>query len=249
MTAEPIIKTEGLYRTFQMGNNKFNALAGVDLEIARNSFCFVMGPSGSGKSTLLHLTGGLDRPTSGKLIVNGTDIAQMDENQLSHYRQKTIGFVFQSFNLVPGLSVLENIAFPMRFNGTPVKQRQQIASQLMEQVELQPWAHHRPHELSGGQQQRVAMARALVNDPAIILADEPTGNLDSKSGDVIMELLSRFHQSGKTILVVTHDFRLTKYATQVIQLLDGKVVNGNSHNAAAESPKANTTQPTLEGQV
>ncbi|MEM5775344.1 MAG: ABC transporter ATP-binding protein [Anaerolineaceae bacterium] len=242
--AEPIIKTEGLFRTFQMGTNKFNALAGVDLTIKKNSFCFVMGPSGSGKSTLLHLIGGLDRPTSGKLIVTGTDIAQMDENQLSLYRQKTIGFVFQAFNLVPGLSALENIAFPMRFNGTPVKKRHQIASTLLEQVELQQWAFHRPHELSGGQQQRVAMARALVNDPAIILADEPTGNLDSKSGDLIMELLSNFHKSGKTILVVTHDFRLTKHATQVVQLLDGKVVNGDTNGQ-----QTNITHPTLEGQV
>ncbi|MCE5209282.1 MAG: ABC transporter ATP-binding protein [Chloroflexi bacterium] len=241
---DPIIKTEGLFRTFQMGANKLHALAGIDLVIERNSFCFVMGPSGSGKSTLLHLIGGLDRPSAGRLLVTGTDIAQMDENQLSHYRQKTIGFVFQAFNLVPGLSALENIAFPMRFNGTPVRKRNEIATSLLEKVELEKWAHHRPHELSGGQQQRVALARALVNDPAIILADEPTGNLDSKSGDRIMELLSEFQQSGKTILVVTHDFRLTKYATQVIHLLDGRVVNGE---IAAE--KQGVVQSTLEEQV
>lgn len=241
---DPIIKTEGLVRTFQMGSNKLNALAGVDLEIERNSFCFVMGPSGSGKSTLLHVVGGLDRPTAGRLLVAGIDIAQMDENQLSHYRQKTIGFVFQSFNLVPGLSALENIAFPMRFNGTPVKSRNQIAMRLLEKVELEKWAHHRPHELSGGQQQRVALARALVNDPAIILADEPTGNLDSKSGDNIMEMLEEFHKSGKTILVVTHDIRQTKFATHVVHLLDGRVVNGKS---AAE--KQSAAQTTVEGQV
>jgi putative ABC transport system ATP-binding protein len=239
-----IIQTIGLVRTFQMGSVRFNALAGVDLQIERNAFCFVMGPSGSGKSTLMHLIGGLDRPTSGKLLVNGVDIAQMDENQLSHYRQRTIGFVFQAFNLVPGLSALENIAFPMRFNGTPVKKRKEIAANLLSRVELDAWAHHRPHELSGGQQQRIAMARALVNDPDIILADEPTGNLDSKSGDMIMEMLSSFHQSGKTILVVTHDFRLTKYATQVISLLDGKVVNGDMPTTEQE-----IKQSAPEGQV
>ncbi len=220
-----IIQTEGLYRTFQMGANTLNALAGVDLTIEENSFCLVMGPSGSGKSTLMHLIGGLDRPTNGRIQVAGKYIDQMDENQLSRYRQQTIGFVFQSFNLVPGLTALENIAFPMRFNGTPIRKRNVIAQELLEQVELGKWASHRPNELSGGQQQRVALARALVNHPAIILADEPTGNLDTKSGDAVLDMLSRFHKSGKTILVVTHDNRLVKYATHVIRLLDGKVVN------------------------
>jgi putative ABC transport system ATP-binding protein len=222
---QAIIQSESLFRTFQMGSNTLHALAGVALTIEHNAFCLVMGPSGSGKSTLLHLIGGLDRPTSGRLCVNGQDIDRLDENQLSRYRQQTIGFVFQSFNLVPGLNAQENIAFPMRFNGTPVSRRMQIAMDLLDQMDLGNWAHHRPNELSGGQQQRIALARALVNDPAIILADEPTGNLDTKSGDRILEMLSEIHQRGKTILVVSHDSRLTRYATQVIHLLDGRVVN------------------------
>jgi len=223
---ESIIQTSGLYRTFQMGANLLHALAGLDLSIEQNAFCLVMGPSGSGKSTLLHMIGGLDRPTSGRLFVRGQDLVKMDENQLSQYRQQTVGFVFQSFNLVPGLTAQENIAFPMRFNGTPRRRRSQVALSLLEQVGLDRWAHHRPNELSGGQQQRVALARALVNNPELILADEPTGNLDTKSGDLILELLSEIHRRGKTILVVTHDHRLIRYATQVINLLDGRVIQG-----------------------
>ena len=233
-----IVETEGLYRTFQMGETQLDALADVSLHIQQGSFCLIMGPSGSGKSTLLHLIGGLDRPTAGRIRVGGRYIDQMDENTLSHYRREMIGFVFQSFNLIPGLNALENIAFPLLFNGTSTRKRNVAARELLEQVELSNWAFHRPHELSGGQQQRVALARALVNNPAIILADEPTGNLDTKSGERILQLLSRFHSSGKTVLVVSHDSRLVKFATQVISLLDGRVTDGAETKAGKNRSSA-----------
>jgi putative ABC transport system ATP-binding protein len=236
-----IIETEGLYRTFQMGETSLNALEDVNLRIAERSFCLIMGPSGSGKSTLLHLIGGLDRPTAGRIRVGGKYIDQMDENILSHYRRESIGFVFQSFNLIPGLNALENIAFPMVFDGTAKRKRNAIARELLDQVELGNWALHRPNELSGGQQQRVALARALVNNPAIILADEPTGNLDTKSGERILEMLSQFHRSGKTVLVVSHDSRLVKFANQVVSLLDGKVTNGSEPGSSKNHTNRNST--------
>jgi len=228
--SSPIIHTQNLFRTFQVGATSLNALADVNLTIAVNSFCLIMGPSGSGKSTLLHLIGGLDRPTNGRIFVAGKFIDQLDENALAHYRRQTVGFVFQSFNLIPGMSALENIEFPMRFNGTPMHRRRNVAQSLIKQVELENWSAHRPNELSGGQQQRIALARALVNDPQILLADEPTGNLDTTSGDKIMQLFAQLHHDGKTVVVVSHDYRLMKFATIVINLLDGRVVSENDNN-------------------
>ncbi len=221
-----------LRKTYQMGRQKVHALDGVHLSLEANTFQAVMGPSGSGKSTLLYLLGGLDRPTDGQIVVNGQSISAMDENELAHYRQRTIGFIFQSFNLIPTLSALENVAFPMRFARVPRRQRAVRAYELLARVGLADRIHHKPAELSGGQQQRVAIARALVNDPQLILADEPTGNLDTASGASIMQLLAELHQNGRTVLVVTHDPRMTAYATHTVHMLDGRIVSDEEYAAA-----------------
>jgi len=226
------IAITNLRKTYQMGREKVHALDGVDLTVEPNSFVTVMGPSGSGKSTLLYLIGGLDRPTSGQIVVNDQAIQTIDENALARYRRRTIGFVFQSFNLIPTLSALDNVAFPMRFARTPRRQRQARAYELLQKVGLGDRLYHKPTELSGGQQQRVAIARALVNNPELILADEPTGNLDSSSGSSIMELLSDLNQNGRTVLVVTHDPRMAAYATRTVYMLDGRIVTDAEYQAA-----------------
>ena len=228
-----IIRVESLRKTYQMGVQSVNALDGIDVEIQSSAFSVIMGPSGSGKSTLLHLMGGLDRPTSGKIEVNGQAIELLDENQLAVYRRQMIGFIFQSFNLIASMTALENVAFPMRFSRTPRQERLERARDLLKQVGLEDRAHHRPTELSGGQQQRVAVARALVNNPQLILADEPTGNLDSASGVSIMQMLAHLHQSGRTVVVVTHDPRMKHFCTHTVYLLDGKVVDEAAFEAAA----------------
>ncbi|MCQ3936062.1 MAG: ABC transporter ATP-binding protein [Chloroflexi bacterium] len=222
---EPLIRVSGLKRYYEMGGTIVRALDGVDLEILPHTFTVVMGPSGSGKSSLLYLLGGLDRPTAGEISVNGERLDQMDENALALFRRKTMGFIFQSFNLVASMTALENVAFPMQFAGIPPALRNEKSKTLLEQVGLSDRSHHKPSELSGGQQQRVAVARALVNDPLLIFADEPTGNLDSQSGVTVMQVLSDLHKSGRTVLVVTHDPRMTRFATNKIFLLDGKVVS------------------------
>ena len=216
-----------------MGRQKVNALAGVDLEIQEGSLTVVMGPSGSGKSTLLYLLGGLDRPTSGSIRVGGTVLDRMDENDLGLYRRKQVGFIFQSFNLISSMTALQNVTFPMRFVGLSRDARKKRAAKLLHQVGLANRAHHLPTELSGGQQQRVAVARALVNNPPLILADEPTGNLDTSSGYSIMKLLSRLHQEGHTIVVVTHDIRMRQFASETIYLLDGLIVSESEYDAAS----------------
>lgn len=207
-----------------MGENEVIALNKINVDIPKGSFTVIMGPSGSGKSTLLYLLGGLDWPTSGSLLVDGDEVAKMDENTLADYRQKKVGFIFQSFNLISSMPAEENIAFPLRFAGISKAQRLERSTELLEKVGLTDRIGHKPTELSGGQQQRVAVARALVNDPPLILADEPTGNLDSSSGFAIMELLSELQKGGKTVVVVTHDQRMTQFATNTIFLLDGNVV-------------------------
>ena len=222
---EPFIKITSLRKTYVMGQTQVHALAGVDLEIAEGTFTVVMGPSGSGKSTLLYLIGGLDRPTSGKIQVNGRSIESIDENQLAVYRRQQVGFIFQSFNLIASMSALQNVAFPMRFARINRRSRQVRAAELLKQVGLSDRIYHRPTELSGGQQQRVAVARALVNNPHLILADEPTGNLDTSSGSSIMQLLSELHRDGHTVLVVSHDSRMTAFATHKVFLLDGCIVS------------------------
>lgn len=229
---EPIVRIRFLEKHFEMGNTVVRALDGVDLEIAANTFTVVMGPSGSGKSTLLYLIGGLDRPTSGGIMVSGQHLEQMDENQLAEFRRRTVGFIFQSFNLIPSMSALNNVVFPMQFARVPLRERYPKAQELLERVGLSERGQHKPNELSGGQQQRVAVARALVNDPQLILADEPTGNLDTSSGNNIARLLSELHHSGRTVIVVTHDPRMLRYATHSVYLLDGRLVTEDEYQHA-----------------
>lgn len=215
-----------------MGNTRVDALAGVDLDIPRKSLTVVMGPSGSGKSTLLYLIGGLDRASSGSIEVDGQKLEEMDENVLALFRRNTVGFIFQSFNLISSMDSIENVAFPMRFAGIGSSERRKHALELLTRVGLEQRARHKPTELSGGQQQRVAIARALVNDPSLILADEPTGNLDRASGYSIMQVLSDLHKSGRTVLVVTHDPRMQHFATHTVFLLDGKTVSKSEYEEA-----------------
>ncbi|MBK8421554.1 MAG: ABC transporter ATP-binding protein [Anaerolineales bacterium] len=228
----PLIRIRALTKHYQMGGTIVRALDGVDLDIEAHTFTVVMGPSGSGKSSLLYLLGGLDRSTSGEISINEERLDQMDENALALFRRRTMGFIFQSYNLITSMNALENVAFPMQFTGTPVGERSEKSRRLLEQVGLSDRSHHRPSELSGGQQQRVAVARALVNNPSLILADEPTGNLDTTSGVAVMQLLSDLHRSGRTVLVVTHDPRMTRFATHKIFLLDGHVVSEAEYQSA-----------------
>lgn len=225
MENHSFISVAQLRKTYIMGNQKVHALAGVDLEIQAGSFTVIMGPSGSGKSTLLYLLGGLDRSTSGSIIFEGSFLEKMDENTLALYRRNKVGFIFQSFNLIQTMTALENVEFPMRFSGVSAAERRKRAIRLLNEVGLSKRALHRPTELSGGQQQRVAIARALVNNPPLILADEPTGNLDTGSGLSIVQTLSALHESGRTVVVVTHDARMTQFASNVIYLLDGMIVS------------------------
>jgi putative ABC transport system ATP-binding protein len=229
---DPLIQITDLKKHYQMGGTVVRALDGVSLEIQPHTFTIVMGPSGSGKSSLLYLLGGLDRSTSGQISIGGERLDQMDENALALFRRRAMGFIFQSYNLITSMNALENVAFPMQFNGVPASERNKRANQLLEQVGLADRSHHKPSELSGGQQQRVAVARALVNNPSLILADEPTGNLDTASGVTIMQMLSELHRSGRTVLVVTHDPRMTRFATHKIFLLDGHVVDEDEYQSA-----------------
>jgi putative ABC transport system ATP-binding protein len=229
----PFIRISNLTKHFQMGGTTVRALDGVDLDIPRKSFTVVMGPSGSGKSTLLYLLGGLDRPTSGQIAVNGQRLDEMDENKLALFRRQMVGFIFQSFNLIQSMTAEENVGFPMQFAGISPKVRLRRSKELLEQVGLADRGRHRPGELSGGQQQRVAAARALVNDPNLILADEPTGNLDTASGAGIMQLLADLHQSGRAVLVVSHDARMVRFATHKVFLLDGKAVSEKDYRLAS----------------
>jgi putative ABC transport system ATP-binding protein len=225
------IETKGLRKYFQIGDQEVRAIDGVDLSIERGTFTIVEGPSGSGKSTLLYLIGGLDHATGGKIQVDGESLDDMDANMLAVYRREKVGFIFQSYNLIASMTALDNVSFPLRFAGIRDRERNSRAMDLLELVGLENRAKHRPIELSGGQQQRVAIARALINNPALIVADEPTGNLDSRSGFQLMELLSDLHKEGRTILMVTHDSRMEKYAGSVIYLMDGRVASQNEFMA------------------
>jgi len=226
---DSFVETKDLNKIYPMGETEVRALSGLNVTIPAGSFTVVMGPSGSGKSTLLYLIGGLDWPTSGNILVGGEEIATMDENALAEYRRNKVGFIFQSFNLVANMTAEANVAFPLRFAGVKKKARVERAETLMDQVGLKDRIGHKPTELSGGQQQRVAIARALINDPPLILADEPTGNLDSTSGLAIIKLLDELRQAGKTILIATHDPRMLNYATHKIYLLDGRMVDENTY--------------------
>lgn len=227
-----------------MGRQKVHALDGVNLDIAPGSFTVIMGPSGSGKSTLLYLLGGLDRATSGQIWVNGKELEGLDENDLGLYRRKSVGFIFQSFNLIASMSALQNVIFPMRFAGIPRGERHKRAVRLLNQVGLGKRALHKPTELSGGQQQRVAVARALVNNPALILADEPTGNLDTTSSFAIMKILKELNEDGRTIVVVSHDARMRQFASHMVYILDGKIVSEAEYEEASsfEIPEDDTEE-------
>lgn len=223
-----LIRIQNLQRDFSMGQEIVHALNRVSLTAQAGEYLGVMGPSGSGKSTLLYLLGGLDRPTAGHIWVRDQDLTALDENGLATYRRREVGFVFQSFHLIPTMTALENVEFPMLFARTPSTQRRERAHYSLELVGLADRMTHKPTELSGGQQQRVAIARALVNDPAIILADEPTGNLDSRTGAEVLAVLARLNQEqGRTIVVVSHDPAITEFTSRCIHLLDGQITDAN----------------------
>jgi putative ABC transport system ATP-binding protein len=217
------ILTEGLWKTYEMGGEKLHALCGIDLTIHRGEYVAIMGPSGSGKSTLMNLIGCLDTPTSGRYWLAGRLVSELDDDELAAIRNKEIGFVFQTFNLLPRATALHNVELPMIYNGTPSEERLARAKRALEAVDLGTRMFHKPNELSGGQRQRVAVARALVNSPSIVLADEPTGNLDSKTGDEIMALFARLHGEGNTIILVTHENDVARRANRIIHVRDGKV--------------------------
>ncbi|MFI5401455.1 MAG: ABC transporter ATP-binding protein [Planctomycetota bacterium] len=221
--ASDLIRLDDVRKIYRMGSEDVSALDGVSLSFASGSFWAFMGPSGSGKSTLLNLLGCLDRPTSGHYLLEGKDIAEFDDDELSELRLRRLGFIFQSFNLIPQLSVRENIELPLFYLGWEEEESAARAEELAERVGLGHRLSHRPTELSGGQQQRVAIARALANDPAVILADEPTGNLDSATSKQIMELLVELNRGGKTILMVTHESEIAGYATSRLHMRDGKI--------------------------
>lgn len=220
---DSLIRTEDLWRTYEMGSNAVHALQGVTFEIRRNEYVAIMGPSGSGKSTLMNLIGCLDTPTRGQYWLNGKLVSQMDDDELAHIRNKEIGFVFQTFNLLPRATALHNVELPLIYSGIPTRDRADRAKKALALVELTDRMHHKPNELSGGQRQRVAIARALVNNPSIILADEPTGNLDSQTGIEIMKLFDKLHSEGNTIILVTHERDIAAYAHRIISIRDGKI--------------------------
>jgi putative ABC transport system ATP-binding protein len=217
------ILTEDLWKTYEMGGEKLHALCGIDLTIRKGEYVAVMGPSGSGKSTLMNLIGCLDTPSSGKYWLAGRLVSELDDDELAAIRNKEIGFVFQTFNLLPRATALHNVELPMIYNGTPSEERIARAKRALEAVDLGARMFHKPNELSGGQRQRVAVARALVNSPSIVLADEPTGNLDTKTGDEIMALFARLHGEGNTIILVTHENDVARRANRIIHVRDGKV--------------------------
>ena len=223
MIMDKIIEIQDITKNYQIGSVIVRALRSVSVTISKNEYVAIMGPSGSGKSTLMNLLGCLDTPTSGNYILNGTDVSKMEDDFLAEVRNKEIGFVFQTFNLLPRYTALENVMLPLIYAGVGKEEREKMAVEALEKVNLQDRMDHKPNELSGGQRQRVAIARALVNKPSIILADEPTGNLDSKTSIDIMGLLDDIHENGNTVIVVTHEEDIAKYAHRIIRLFDGEI--------------------------
>src|SRR5246127_2937009 len=227
-----LIETVDLWKTYVMGSEEIHALRGVSISIESGEYVAIMGPSGSGKSTLMNLIGCLDTPSKGSYLLNGKQVSQMNDNELARIRNEEIGFVFQTFNLLPRATALHNVELPLVYAGIPAKDRQERAKTALKKVELSERMTHRPNELSGGQRQRVAIARALVNSPSIVLADEPTGNLDSKTGDEIMALFEHLYANGNTIIVVTHEPDIAEYAHRVVTIRDGVI--------ASDHPSART---------
>lgn len=228
-----VIHLEEIKKNYIMGRQELQVLKGISLDIQRNEYVALMGPSGSGKSTLMNILGCLDSPSSGKYILNGHDVSTMLDNSLADIRNKEIGFVFQQFNLLPRLSALENVALPLVYAGINKKTRMEMAHEVLRKVDLSDRSHHKPNELSGGQCQRVAIARALVNNPSIILADEPTGNLDSKTSYEIMNIFAQIHDEGNTVVLVTHEEDISNYAKRVIRLRDGVLESDKRKDVAS----------------
>jgi putative ABC transport system ATP-binding protein len=232
MAGQPLISLRGLTREYRMDAETVYALRGIELAIETNEYVAIMGPSGSGKSTLMNVIGCLDTPTRGEYWLNGTEVSRMSDDELARVRNREIGFVFQTFNLLPRATALHNVELPLIYAGTSARERRRVASRALERVGLADRMHHRPNELSGGQRQRVAIARALVNDPSILLADEPTGNLDSVTSQEIMAVFGELHTQGQTVLMVTHEADIAAHAHRVVTLLDG-VVHSDSVREAA----------------
>jgi putative ABC transport system ATP-binding protein len=220
---KPIIHLEDIRKSYFMGKQAISVLKGISLDIQKNEYVALMGPSGSGKSTLMNILGCLDSPTAGTYILNGHDVSTMEDDALADVRNKEIGFVFQQFNLLPRLTALENVALPLVYAGMGRKLRTEVAMEVVKKVGLEDRSHHKPNELSGGQCQRVAIARALVNNPSLILADEPTGNLDSRTSVEIMEIFNKIHDGGNTVILVTHEEDIANYAKRVVRLRDGVI--------------------------
>ena len=225
-----LIQTNELWKTYQMGSSEIHALRDVELSVEAGDYVAIMGPSGSGKSTFLNLLGCLDTPTRGRYVLNGRDVSSMDEDELALVRNEEIGFVFQTFNLLPRATALHNVELPLIYAGVPLEQRRQRGLEALEKVDLAARVEHRPSELSGGERQRVAIARALVNNPSLLLADEPTGNLDSKTGEEILGILDRLHGKGHTLLVVTHERDVAARARRIVHLKDGRIESIESVN-------------------
>lgn len=221
--ADTVIRTDDLWKTYVMGAEEVHALRGVSFEVQRGEYLAIMGPSGSGKSTMMNLIGCLDTPSSGQYWLNGKLVSEMDDDELAYIRNKEIGFVFQTFNLLPRATALHNVELPLIYNGTPRAKRIEMAKVALQHVDLADRMNHKPNELSGGQRQRVAIARALVNNPSIILADEPTGNLDSATSQEIMRFFDELHRQGNTIILVTHEHDIAEHAHRVLHILDGKI--------------------------
>ncbi len=231
---QEVISLSGIKKSYYLGRQELPVLKGIDLTILRNEYVSLMGPSGSGKSTLMNIIGCLDTPTAGQYILNGKDVSRMEDDELADVRNTEIGFVFQQFNLLPRLTAWENVALPLIYSGVGKPEREQRARAILEKVGLADRAHHKPNELSGGQSQRVAIARALINNPSLILADEPTGNLDTKTSVEIMELFNQIHSQGNTVVLVTHEEDIASYTHRIIRIRDG-IVERDERTAAAQT--------------